>query len=123
MIAAPGAGWPYPGDSPVARARRVAHAYRARLHLADPQQCADLDATMRGWGQTWAVPTVVTYDLDDWLSVAQAAEVGAVSPAMLRVWRHRGRIIGRQQGRVWFYQARDVVALAAEPRHRQPRNE
>lgn len=110
--------WPYPGDSALARARRVAHAYRARLHAADPQACAALDATMRGWGQGWVVPRVVTVDPGAWLTPAEAADLAVMSTDQLRILRARGRITGRRVGNRWEYQAADVIALSANPRQR-----
>jgi len=111
-------GWPYPGDSPVARARRVARAYREVVARLDPDACAELDERLAGWGETWLAPRIVTYDLDDWLSAAQAADVAAVSVACLRQWRGRDRLRGRQVGGRWEYRARDVLTLAAEVRRR-----
>jgi hypothetical protein len=113
--------WPYPGDSPLARARRIANAYRAALEDADPAACHRLDTLAKGWGETWVAPAVVTYDLDDWLTPAEAAELAAVSTATLRTWRHRGRLTGRQgDDGTWLYLAHAVLALATETRHRRP---
>lgn len=110
--------WPYPGDSPLARARRVAQAYRARLQDADPAAAAALDRLMTAWGQGWVTPRAELFDLDDWVGPADAAELAAVDPAQLRVWRHRGRITGRQGPDGWEYQVRDVLALISTVRHR-----
>jgi hypothetical protein len=111
--------WPYPGDGPLARARRVAHAYRARLAEIDPQGCAELDDAMRRWGQGWAVPRVVTYDPDAMLTPAEAAELAACDPATLRQHRLRGRLTGEPHGRTWRYRAADIIALSAKPRNRE----
>jgi hypothetical protein len=111
--------WPYPGDSPLARARRIAHAYRARLRPADPEACAELDDLMARWGETWAVPTIDLHDLDAWLTPAEAADFACVRPAQLRDWRRRGRLTGRQRhDGTWEYQARDVLQLLANTRTR-----
>jgi hypothetical protein len=119
LRAAAAAGWPYPGDSVLARARRVGQAYRARLHDADPDACAELDRLMAAWGQTWVVPRAQLHDLDDWVGPTEAADLAAVDPAQLRVWRRRGRITGRQRAdRSWEYRVRDVMALLADVRHR-----
>jgi hypothetical protein len=112
--------WPYPGDRPAARARRVAQAYRAALLDHAPGKCAELDDLMRQWGQTWVVPRVVTYHPDDWLSVHQAADLAAVELATLRGLRMRGRLVGRPNGRTWEYQAKDILALNANKRRRTP---
>ena len=110
--------WPYPGDSPIARARRVAHAYRARLHTVAPDVCAQLDAAMSEWGQHWVVPRVVSYDPDTWLSPAQAADLGGVEVDTVRQWRLRGRLKGRYKQGKWQYRAGDIVALTKHKRTR-----
>lgn len=110
--------WPYPGDSPLARARRVTHAYRAALERADPAACAAIDQQMTRWGQTWVAPRPELHDLDDWIGPADAADLAAVDTAQLRVWRHRGRLTGRKVNGRWEYRVRDVLALISTVRHR-----
>lgn len=119
-----GDGWPYPGDGPLARARRVAHAYRARLLVADSEACAGLDTLMRRWGQSWAVPSAASHDLDDWVPPSDAAEIAAVGEATLRQWRLRRRIAGRRgrgpDGRLrWEYRVGDLLALSTSTRTRR----
>lgn len=110
--------WPYPGDSPIARARRVAHAYRARLHDINTQACDEMDKRMRDWGQDWVIPRVVAYDPGEWLTPAEAADLAAVDTDTLRQLRRRGRLSGRRNGRSWEYRAADVLALNTTPRRR-----
>lgn len=110
--------WPYPGDSPLARARRIARAYREHLAVANPQICTQLDATCIDWGEGWVAPRVLRYDLDDWLSPADAADIAAVSMASIRKMRARGRLHGRRTAQGWQYRARDVLALVSEIRRR-----
>lgn len=111
--------WPYPGDSPLARARRLAGAYRAALQTANPAACTDLDNLAQRWGETWLAPTPARHNLDDWLSPADAADLAAVTTNTLRQWRHRGRLTGRQQpDGTWQYQGREILALLAERRRR-----
>jgi hypothetical protein len=78
----------------------------------------ELDALCVGWGETWMAPRAARYDLDDWLTPAEAADAAAVSVAAVRQWRHRGRLVGRRTPDGWRYRARDVLALAAEVRRR-----
>lgn len=111
--------WPYPGDGPLARARRVAHAYRAVLVGIDPDACAALDRNMRRWGQGWAIPRVVTYDPEAMLTPSEAADLLACDPATLRELRARGRLVGVKEGRTWRYRAADVIALTVNPRSRK----
>jgi hypothetical protein len=113
--------WPYPGDSPLARARRLAQAYRAALQEADATGCDTLDVLARRWGETWAAPEPTAYDLDDWLTPAQAADLAYVRADTLRQWRRRGRLTGRHTSGGWLYRARDVIELAAQTRRRTPR--
>lgn len=114
--------WPYPGDSPVAKARRVAHAYRARLEDAQPDWAAQLDQRFVSWGERWVVPHLALFDLDDWLTPAEAAELGGVDTATVRMWRARGRLTGcRNANGDWRYRARDVIALLSAPRTRPGR--
>ncbi len=113
--------WPYPGDGPIARARRVAHAYRAALLEADPNACDELDTRMRVFGQTWAVPRVITHEPDEWLPVADAADVAAVDVPTLRQWRRRGLLEGRRIDGVWHYRPDEIIALSADPRVRRAR--
>lgn len=112
--------WPYPGDAPNVRAKRVAHAYRAKLLTVDPASCKEVDRQMIAWGQRWVSPQLLTYGLDDWLTVNEACEIAQIKPATLRIWRSRNRIEGRIKAGKWLYRARDVLALAAEPRERKP---
>lgn len=112
--------WPFPGDLPLARARRVAIAYRFQLEKLDPDICHDLDKQFEAWGQSWMVPKYVTYDLDDWLEPAQAAEVALTSTANLRRLRLAGRLHGRRgaDGK-WRYQAREVLRVMSVTRSRR----
>lgn len=86
--------WPFPGDGPLVRARRVAQMYRAALGAANPAMRDQCDATAVGYGETWAVPRLVTYDDDDLLKPADAADYLCVSTNALSMLRTRGRIRG-----------------------------
>jgi hypothetical protein len=103
--------WPFAGDLPLARARKIARAYRERLAEVDPELCASLDALCDDWGETWIAPRPLRYGLDDWLTPAEAADVSAVSVAAIRKARHDGRLAGRRTADGWRYQARDVLRL------------
>lgn len=112
--------WPFPGDSPAARARRVAQAYRAMLDHHAPRACADLDRRMRNMGQHWVVPGVVTqYDPEQWLSPAEAAELACVEVDAIRQMRRRGIIAGRRNGRQWEYQVREIESAFTRVRGRK----
>ncbi len=115
----PMSAWPYPGDAPLARARRVARAYREHLLRVDPDLCATLDDQMTSFGETWLAPRILRYDLDDWLSPREAADIAGVSVACVRQWRARGRLTGRHTAKGWRYRARDVLVLSGEVRRRK----
>lgn len=112
--------WPYPGDSPLVRARRVALAYRQRLQQISPQACAELDERMDQLGQGWAIPRPVIADPNAWISSRDAADLAAVAVATLYDLRKSGRLTGRRtkSGR-WEYQVREIMALATQPRTRK----
>jgi hypothetical protein len=112
--------WPFPGDAPVARARKVALAYRHALLAADPEAAHALDRRMIGWGQFWVVPRDVVYADDEWITAAQAAELACTTPGYLRELRRRGRLHGRlaPDGRSYLYRAGDIYRLSTAVRRR-----
>jgi hypothetical protein len=105
--------YPFPGDSPVVRARRIANAYRHDLQKADPDACARRDAQILGWGERWVVPEAVIYKDDDWITAAQAADLACVSADTIGQLRRRGRLMGvrRADGKGYEYLAGDIYAL------------
>lgn len=111
--------WPFPGDAPVTVARKIAAAYRQALHLHAPEVGAELDRTMVDWGQTWVVPRVRRFDLDDWIGVADAADIAGVRPDTIGDWRRRDRVIFRQVDGRYEYLVRSVYAASSNPRWRR----
>lgn len=110
--------WPYPGDSPNARIRRVAHAYRAALERYAPRACAEIDALMRRLGQQWVVPGVLTHEPEEWVTPAEAADILCCDVDAIRQMRRRGVLKGRQVGKRWQYQVRELEKAYARPRGR-----
>ena len=82
--------WPWPNDSALMRARRVAASYRAVLEDSDPGACHELDARMAEMGIDWIVPQIVSYTDDDWLSAEQVAAYAGVSLSTAYSWRQLG---------------------------------
>ena len=118
-----GPRWPWPGDNAVARARKVAQAYRQALGLQNRALRDELDETMREYGETWVGEQEISYAGDgmDALTTAQAAELAHVPAYEIQRWAGMPHpdIPGRQllprfgkSGRSCTYLARDVVAAA-----------
>lgn len=82
--------WPWPGDTALTRARRIAASYRAVLEDIAPDICHQLDQQMITMGVDWIVPRVVAWSEDDWMSAEQVAQYAGVSLATVYSWRHRG---------------------------------
>lgn len=118
-------GWPFPGENAIAKARRVAMAYRAALGLNNRPLRDEIDASMVELGETWvtAADAEITYHGDgmDALTTAEAAEVAHVPTYEINRWAtlewpgEPGRPLlprFRRKGRSMTYLARDVVAAA-----------
>lgn len=81
------------------KARRIAASYRAVLEDVGPDACHELDRQMIELGQDWIVPTVVTWDDDDWLSAEQVAAYAGVNLSTAYSWRSQGlKSIGTNGG-------------------------
>lgn len=106
--------WPYPGDSPLVRARKVAQAYRAHLNAANPDVCAAVDDMVRSFGETWAIPRLLIHDPDALLTSAEAADYTCLSPASIRQLRRRKRLIGYLVDGHWYYRLTDLDNLSAK---------
>lgn len=110
--------WPWPGDSPLDRARRVARTYRDALQRADPRACDQLDARCRELGQNWTVPKPMTFGTDDLLDLDEVADMCDVKPDTVRQWRRRGLpTVDTPDGT--RYQVADVLAYHAGRRRRR----
>lgn len=110
------AEWPYPRDKPLARAKRIARAYRAKLTECDPQGCEELDRQFLTWGQGWMLGGLEVWDLDDWLLPGQAAFLAATTTANLRRLRLAGKLHGEMVNGLWRYQAREVIRVISATR-------
>jgi len=117
--------WPWPVDTPLDRARRVAGMYRARLNLLGPESCAEADQLMRDYGETWMLDKPDIVNPDQELTTAQAAELVNVPVARIRKWAcadHPERpgkpLLPRfkMRGKERTYLAENVLAAAAAMR-------
>jgi hypothetical protein len=105
--------WPNEKDRPVDRARQVAAEYRRALAIADPDACAAIDSAAVAAGETWVSPTVAIHDLDDLVSVADAAEMCARSVRWVYAWIAKdrtNRVKGDSPTRVRIGDVLDAVA-------------
>lgn len=82
--------WPWPADTTLDRARRVAQAYRQALLKATPDECARLDAQMAAVGQAWVLPAANTHEPMDLLTADLAAEEMRVARRTIYAWREKG---------------------------------
>lgn len=116
----PSGRWPFPGDPPLVRARKLLHSCRALLHAANPALGQQFDEMALSFGETWAVPRVLTVCDDDWLTPAQAADLLCVSTARIRGLRLAGRLPGVRGRDGWRYRVADLRALQTQTRRRRP---
>lgn len=86
----PASTWPWPADTPVDRARRVAQMYRHVLTDENATRCAEVDERMRQLGQNWVVPHAEVYDDHDLLDTELAADYLHVQPRTIDEWKRRG---------------------------------
>lgn len=110
--------WPFPGDSALARARRIALAYRAALQDLDLGKSHDMDHLFRRWGETWTAPRLIVWNDDDELRAEDAAEVLCTTSNAIGNLRRSGRLAGRHDGNRWLYRYADLLRLTTEPRSR-----
>lgn len=116
--------WPWPGDSKLDRACRAARSYRDGLQQADPAACAELDKQLIGdHGQTWLAPTPLTIDLEDWITIPEAAALVGLSNGAIYKWVHRRWLKGRKGGdKRLRVQAVDVLAINRQQRLKRVTN-
>lgn len=108
--------WPFPGDSPLDRAKRIAQSYRSMLYAADPDACEELDKRAQGLGEGWVVPSLITVDVDSWVTVNEAAELVGRDPFAVRRWIYRGRLEAvKKNGRV-LVKVGDALDVSAQIR-------
>lgn len=112
--------WPWPGDSPLVRARKCAWAYRAALAELKPEIAQELDERLgRKWGERWITGTPVAYEPDDWVTSKEAGEILGMSPGRVGQLRIQGRIKAVLEGGKRFkYRVSDVYALSETVRRR-----
>ncbi|WP_103344088.1 helix-turn-helix domain-containing protein [Amycolatopsis sp. CA-126428] len=107
--------WPWPGDSPLDRARRIARTYREALLRADAEACGEVDGRCRELGQGWVTPRPMNFGHDDLLTMEEVADLCDVQPDTVRQWRRRGLpTVDTADG--LRYRVADVLAYHAQRR-------
>ncbi|WP_072814293.1 helix-turn-helix domain-containing protein [Rhodococcus zopfii] len=112
--------WPWPADTPLDRARRIAQSYREALAAIAPDRCAQLDDRAREYGQDWVTPQLVTFGMDDLLTAIEAAELAGVTAQVIYQWAYRGHLprCAGPDGST-RYRAGDVLDHVARTRRRR----
>ena len=83
-------GWPFHGDTPLDRARRVAASYRQALLDRYPDAAFALDDQFTDWGETWVAPTLEPdLDLEAWVTVDVAADHVGLTVKAVYQWVYR----------------------------------
>lgn len=82
--------WPFPGDSPLDRARRVAASYREAARSAGVE-VERLDAHFARLGESWAGGVVAVAD-DELLTAAEVEDRLSIPAPRVRQWRARGML-------------------------------
>ncbi|MFC5992931.1 helix-turn-helix domain-containing protein [Pseudonocardia hispaniensis] len=105
--------WPFPGDLPVDRARQVARTFRDALHQVDPDAAAAIEQAAVAVGETWLRPAVALAADEDFVSVADAADIVGCSVRLVYKWVADGVLPSYPEGgkiRVRVGEARRVDA-------------
>lgn len=82
--------WPWPADTPLDRARRVAEFYRDALRRSDLDAADAIDEWAAARGQGWVVGARWTYDEDELLTLDEVADYTHVQVATVYRWHQRG---------------------------------
>ncbi|MBB1153476.1 helix-turn-helix domain-containing protein [Amycolatopsis dendrobii] len=113
--------WPWPADTTLDRARRVAQIYRQALRAADTEECRRVDAQMSVAGQAWVLPAASTHDPMDLVTVEKAAEEMRVARRTIYSWREKGLpVIETPDGP--RYRVADLREYVTAQRRRRARN-
>lgn len=101
--------WPWPGDTPTERARRIANSLLALL--PEPDRGAAI-AQARAVGESWLGANLLRWDKSDVITTAEAAELLHVGAATIRKWHSLG-YLPNHLGRRGRYVVAAVLDCAA----------
>ena len=102
--------WPWPGDTPTERARRIANSLVALLPAHERDFWV---AKAHELGETWLGTSLARYTNDDVVSTAEAAALAYVGGSTIRKWHSLGQLKAVGRGR---YRVGDVLDCAAARR-------
>lgn len=105
--------WPWPGDTILERARRIANSLLTLLP-ADEQPVWMARAHVLG--ETWLGANLVRFTTDDIITTTEAAALVHVGPSTIRKWHSDGDLPNRGRGK---YRVGDVLDTAAQRRQRR----
>lgn len=119
-------GWPWPGDGPADRAKRVALSYRHLLvqivggDVFDPSLALEaLDGRWAELGAGWVKPTDSPLRLDDWLTAQEMADLFHISAKQVYMWGYRSHIEVIESNGEKRYRVGDVVDYERQRRGRR----
>lgn len=117
--------WPWPGDTRTDRAQRCARWYREALHEHAPAVCRDIDSRLIAeFGQQWLAPTLSTRQLDDYVTVDEAAEHVGLQPSAVYKWIDKDRLdpVRGNDNRIRVRLGDALEVMAENRRKRSARN-
>lgn len=89
--------WPWPGDTPLDRARRVAASYREALYRHFPDDAMDLDEKFVEWGEIWVAPQLdADVNFEEYVTIDVAAQYVGLSAKAVYAWVYRKTIDGQK---------------------------
>lgn len=105
--------WPWPGDTALDRARRIARSLLALLPDTEQPLWAARAAAL---GETWLSDQLLRWTIDDIVSTKEAADIVQIGASTIRKWHSAGHLTAVARGR---YRVGDVIDCSAERRRRR----
>lgn len=112
--------WPFPADTQLERARRIANSYRRALQTVAPDICQQLDDKAVELGQGWVRPFETDLvDLDEALTAEAIGAILSVSARTVRLWGYRGHIERLGEDGKPLYRFSDVLDYLGRTRQKR----
>lgn len=108
--------WPYPQDTALDRARRIAWSYREALRTHDPAMCELLDNRARRFGETWVVPVETDAQPEKFYSAVEIAKILHIQADRVRQWGSRKQVPTIHGDGVTLYKLADCIERLAQAR-------